>query len=107
MNAHSRLAQLNLYPTAVGLDARLSFRTCCQCYWQKPGRRVEQARTQLAPPAKQHVRVQPVLQRQLGYRHRLVARLLRQLSLELKRIVRAASALLLFCFTYQNSPHQK
>jgi hypothetical protein len=61
----------------------------------------------LASPAKQHVRVQPVLQRQQGYRYRLVSSLLCQLSLEPQWVVRAAPALLLFRFNYQNSPHQK
>lgn len=108
MNADSRLAQLDFDTSSTsGNDAGRLFRLGCQCYRQKLRRRVEQAGTQLAPPAKQHVRVQPVLQRQLRYRHRLVASLLRQLPLELQRIVRAASALPLFCFTYQDSPHQK
>lgn len=108
MNADSGLAQLDLNATGVtGTEAGRFFRLGCQRHRQELRRRIEQPGTQLASPAKQHVRVQPVLERQMGYRHRLIASLLRQLPLELQRIVRAASACLLFCFTYQNSPHKK
>lgn len=55
--------------------------------------RVEQNGIKLAFPAKYHICVQPLLQRQLGYRYRLIARLFRQLPLELRWMVRAAPAL--------------
>jgi pimeloyl-ACP methyl ester carboxylesterase len=90
-------------PVAAGRNGRLG----SQRHWHKLRRCTQQTGPQLATPAKHHVPVQPVLQRQLGYRHRLIARLLRQAPLELQWIVLAAPARLLLCFTHQDSPHQK
>ena len=90
-------AQLDLDAAGIdGIGASLYFGLGRQRHRQELRRRAQQAGTQLPAPAKQHVRVQPVLHCQLGYRHRLVARLLRQAPLELQRIIRAAPTLLLF-----------
>lgn len=62
------------------------------------------AGTQLAPPAKQHVPLQPGLRHQLRYRYRLTASLLHKLSLELQRISSCYFGPSLLCFTYQDGP---
>ena len=63
---------------------------------------IEQASAQLAPPFEHHICIQAILQSQLRDRHAGLASLLRQLALEIQRIVLAV-----FNFTLQkDGPHQ-
>lgn len=57
-----------------------------------------------SPSTGQHVRVQSVLQRQLGYRHRIIASLLRQLPLSPGKDESGCSAACRGCGCYGEAP---
>jgi hypothetical protein len=91
--------------TALIAHTRVRRRQWRQCHRDQPWL-IEQACAQLAPPFEHHIRIQIMLQGQLCDRHSWFACLLRQLPLELQRVVRAASAPAVFNFILQDSPHQ-
>jgi hypothetical protein len=87
-NVYRGIAQPDFDHAVAALiaDARLRW-----CHWGQRHRDqswlIEQASAQLAPPAEHHIRIQTMLEGQLCNRYPLVARLLRQLPLELQRVV--------------------